>query len=181
MLSLDGLRLCVRGLGNSSSIGLATMAPFMADAKTELYIKRLESFAEKHKKNPNLGCDEKHDMISAKENTRLYELLIHKLSVWPYNKRPGSSTLKEKLSKQKDAFAALDLIAQARVLLQVLGIFGRNKQADLGLLKESASSGIATLSLNLSAWRKSYSDVRIVDASASGLYETVSDNLLDLL
>ena len=181
MLSLDGLRLCLRGLGSSSTIGLATMAPFMADAKTESYIKRLESLAEKHKKNPNIRFDEKHDMVSAKENLCLYELFIKKLSAWPYNNRPGNSTLREKLSKQKDAFAALDPISQATILLQVLGIFGRVKKADLSLLKESASSGIANLSLNLSAWRKSYSDVRIVDASASGLYETVSDNLLDLL
>ena len=55
------------------------------------------------------------------------------------------------------------------------------KQADLKNLGESSSSGITKLSLNLSNWKKSYTDVRIVDQSASGLYESLSENLLELL
>ena len=55
------------------------------------------------------------------------------------------------------------------------------KQADLKYLNESSSSGAMTLSLNISNWKRLYSDVRIVDRSASGLYESVSDNILDLL
>ena len=55
------------------------------------------------------------------------------------------------------------------------------KQADLKCLNESPSSGIIKLSMNLSNWKKNYTDVRIVDQSASGLYEKVSDNLIDML
>ena len=65
--------------------------------------------------------------------------------------------------------------------MQIQGVMGRIKQADLKCFNESASSGITKLSMNLSNWKKNYTDVRIIDQSASGLFETVSDNLLDLL
>ena len=66
-------------------------------------------------------------------------------------------------------------------MLQIQGVLGRIKQADLKDLKESANSGIVALSMNLSNWKKNYADVRIVDQSASGLFEKISDNLMDLL
>jgi len=31
----------------------------------------------------------------------------------------------------------------------------------------------------MSNWKKNYSDVRIIDQSASGLWEVVSDNILE--
>ena len=42
-------------------------------------------------------------------------------------------------------------------------------------------AGIVILSGNISNWKKIYSDVRIIDRSASGLFEKRSDNLLDLI
>ena len=74
------------------------------------------------------------------------------------------------------------MITQINVLLAIQGLFTRMKQADLKPLGESSNSGITKLSMNVSNWKKNYSDVRIVDSSASGLFETISEvNLLDLL
>ena len=70
---------------------------------------------------------------------------------------------------------------QNHILLQIQGIFGRMKQADLKYLDESSSSGISKISMRLSNWKKNYSDVRIIDQSASGLFEKASENLLELL
>ena len=92
-----------------------------------------------------------------------------------------NSALVEKLTKRSGDFKKLDVPEQAYVLLQIQGIFARVKQADLKHLAESSSSGIATMSTNLSNWKKAYTDVRIIDQSSSGLYETASENLLDLL
>jgi len=111
----------------------------------------------------------------------LYLLYIEKLSCWPYNTRPGNETFVKKLHLHIEDFENLDIFRQAYVLLQIQGVLGRIKQADLKDLKESASSGIIKLSLNLSNWKKNYTDVRIVDQSASGLFEKVSENLLELL
>ena len=146
-----------------------------------IYIKKLERFVEKRKKNENFVYDEKYDGISVKDNVALYNLYIQKLSVWPYNTRPGNETFVKKLQLHIEDFENLDIFRQSYVLLQIQGVLGRIKQADLKDLKESASSGIIKLSLNLSNWKKNYTDVRIIDQSASGLFEKASENLLELL
>lgn len=181
MLSLDGARFCIRGKSGVSKIGLMNIMMFTTSWEFEQYIKKLESFEEKHKKNPNIVWDEKHDGITKRANEDLYNHYVEKLLKWPYNKRPGNSTLVDKLNKRYDDFRKLDIFRQVYVLLQLQGIFGRIKQADLKDLNESSSSGISEMSMNLSNWKKNYNDVRIIDNSASGLFESISDNLLDLL
>ncbi len=181
MLSLDGARYCIRGKASLSEIGLMNMMQFMASPEVECYVKKIESFYEKHKKNEKFVWDARYDGISAEKNIELYNLYIEKLSRWPYNTRPGNDTFVNKLRIHSNDFSKLDVFKQANILLQIQGIFGRLKQADLKDLKESSSSGITRVSLNISNWNKNYKDVRIIDQSASGLYETESDNLLDLL
>ena len=182
MISLDGARFCIRGKASLSDIGLMNMMSFMTSPEIEAYIKRLESFVEKQKKNENIVWDEKFDGISKEKNIQLYDHYLQKLSAWPYHKRPGNATLVLKLTNKASAFAKLDVFKQSNVLLQIQGVFGRIKQADLKYLEESSSSGISKMSVHLSNWKKNYTDVRIIDQSASGLFEKVSDvNLLDLL
>lgn len=180
-LSLDGARYCIRGKASPREIGLMNIMPFKTSPENELYVKKLERFVEKRKKNENFVWDEKFDGVSVKDNLALYNLYIQKLSCWPYNTRPGNETFVKKLHLHIEEFENLDIFRQAYVLLQIQGILGRIKQADLQDLKESANSGIIKLSLNLSNWKKNYTDVRIVDQSASGLFEKVSENLLELL
>lgn len=181
MISLDGARFCIRGKGGTSKLGLMNMMPFMTSPETEAYIKKLESFNAKHKKNENIVWDERFDGISREKNVELYKYYLKKLSEWPYNKRPANETLVAQLTKRTRDFANLNVFEQSQTLLQIQGILGRIKQADLKALDESSSSGITTLSLNLSNWKKNYTDVRIVDQSASGLFEWSSKNLLGLL
>ncbi len=181
ILSLDGAEYGIRGKASNITIGLMNMMPFMTSPENEAYIKRLERFSEKRKKNENLVYDEKYDGVSAQVNAELYKLYIQKLSCWPYSTRPGNETFVNKLCLHADDFEKLDIFRQSYLLLQIQGVMGRMKLADLKDLKESANSGIIALSLNLSNWKKNYTDVRIIDRSASGLFEKVSDNLLDLL
>ena len=77
-------------------------------------------------------------------------------------------------------FIRLSLEKQVNVLLEILGVFGRAHGANLSDIGEGTSVGNAKLSSSLKNW-KNYTDVRIIDSSASGLFETVSENLLDLL
>ena len=181
MLSLDGARFCIRGKAGTSELGLMNMMPFMTSPETEAYIKKLESFVAKHKKNENLVWDERFDGITMGGNVALFEYYLKKLYKWPYNKRPSNEKLVAQLTKRASDFTDLNILEQSKILLQIQGVFGRIKQADLTALKESPSSGITKLSLNLSNWKKNYTDVRIIDQSASGLFETVSDNILELL
>ena len=136
---------------------------------------------EKRHENGNYVWNEKYDGVGVKDNIALYDLYIQKLSSWPYSTRPGNETFVGKLRLHAEDFEKLDVFGQAYVLLQIQGVLGCMKQADLKALGESPSSGIIKLSLNLSNWKKNYPDVRIVDRSASGLFGKTSDNLLAFL
>lgn len=181
MLSLDGARYCIRGKSSQRDIGLMNMMQFMTSKETEDYIKKLESFCEKRENNEKLVWDEKHDGVSVDRNIALYREYIEKLSKWPYCTRPGCETYVNKLKVHIGDFIKLDIFKQANLLLQVQGTFGRKKQADLKFIGESSSSGTMPLSMNLSNWKKNYTDIRIIDQSASGLFEKESENLLDFL
>lgn len=181
MISLDGARFVIRGKAGLGDIGLMNMMQFKTSFEVESYLKKLEKLDEKHTENENIVWDEMYDGVSKEKNVKLYEHYVEKMTAWPYNKRPGVSVLVEKLQKHSSDFASLDIFNQIKVLLQLQGIFGRVKQADLKYLGESSSSGIAKMSMNISNLKKKYSDVRIIDQSASGLFETTSVNILELL
>ncbi|MBR5518305.1 MAG: type II CRISPR RNA-guided endonuclease Cas9 [Clostridia bacterium] len=181
MLSLDGARYCIRGKETSTDLGMMNMMQFKTSFENEQYIKKLESFNEKRKKNENFLWDETYDGITKEKNSELFSMYIQKLSAWPYNTRPGNKTFVDKLKNHIKDFEELDIYRQVYVLLQILGVLGRAKQADLKDIKESSRSAIMKKSLNFSDWKKDYDDVRIIDQSTSGLYEKVSDNLLELL
>lgn len=181
MIALDGARYSIRGKSGVSQLGLMNMMPFMTSSENERYIKKLESFYEKHKQNDKFAWDETHDMISAEKNKALYDHYIQKLSAWPYNTRPGNEKFVNDLSSHSVAFEVLDIFNQVTVLLQIQGVLGRMEKADLKCLTGSSNAGTTQLSMNLSNWKKYYTDVRIIDQSASGLYEKASENLLDLL
>ncbi len=181
IISLDGARFSIRGKADLSSIGIINVMPFITSYEFECYIKKLDSFNNKHKKNENIVWDELFDGISKENNKALYMHCMKKIATWPYNKRPGGLVVSEKIKKHVDDFNNLEIYEQVTILLQIISIFGRTYQIDLKELKESSHSGIAKLSLNLSNWKKQYTDVRIIDQSASGLFEKMSENLLELL
>ena len=123
---------------------------------------------------------EKYDFVSVEKNIKLYDILTDKLSNTVFNNRPGNPC--DDLADGKEKFAAQDVFTQTACLLQIVGIFGRaNHGFDLTAIDESSRAAESRLSTNLSNWKKSYSDVRIIDTTASGLFEHRSCNLLDLL
>ncbi len=180
MLSLDGLRVCITGKASGGkTIGASVMSVFKTSIENEAYIKKLESFEKKKQKNPNIVWSEQYDGISAYKNIALYDCYIEKLQKAPYKHRPANPV--DTLVKGKTRFEKLSPPEQAKILLQIQGLFGRAIRADLTSIGGVASAGVVTLSSSISNWGKNYTDVRIIDQSASGLFEKASGNLLDLL
>lgn len=184
VLSLDGLRVCITGK-SGQKVTLSILTAFKTNLDTELYIKKLESFDAKRGKNSNIVYDEAYDKISKAKNLELYDVYIEKFKQAPYNKRPANPI--ETLEKGRQKFEMLNVYEQVGILLQIQGLFGRANSADLEKLKPEKNkktkkgdqTGVAAISLKVSNWN--YKDVRIIDTSASGLYEKRSENLLDLL
>ncbi len=180
VLSLNGLRVCITGKsGGGKQIGVSTLTPFKTSPENERYIKRLESFEKKKKKNDNLVFSKQYDGISTEKNVMLYDCYIDKLQAPPYLYRPANPC--DTLISGRDSFVQLSPERQIPVLLSIQGLFGRAVKADLTAIGGVQSAGVSALSSSLSNWKKKYTDVRIIDQSASGLFEKVSENLLELL
>jgi CRISPR-associated endonuclease Csn1 len=146
----------------------------------ETYIKAVESFANKKEKNKNLVYDSRHDLVSSEKNLELYDRLTEKLGRKPYAKRPNNPV--ETLRKGRAAFTGLDAADQVDCLLQVLQVFGRmTSGCDLSMIGGSKHSAVTLISASLTNVSKYYTEVRIIDTSASGLHEMQSQNLLELL
>lgn len=182
VLSLDGFKVCIAGnAGGGRCIIPAPLMSFSADRNTETYLKRLEMFAEKKQKNPGYIYSAEYDKITAAENLSMYDLYLSKLENSIYGKRPNNQS--EALKKGRTAFTALDIPQQVKTLLAIHQIFGRMAGGcDLTAIGSVAhAAATVSFSSSLSNWKKQYTDVRIIDSSASGLWEKQSENLLDLL
>ena len=180
MLSLDGLKVCITGKSSGGAkIGVSVMEVFKTSYQNECYIRKLESFDKKRKTNANIVLSSSFDGITTEQNVALYDYYIKKLQNTPYKYRPANPV--ESLTKCRARFIDLSPSVQVGVLLQIQGMFGRLVKADLTPIGGVASTGVTALSSSISNWKKNYRDVRIIDQSASGLYETSTCNLLELL
>lgn len=182
VLSLDGFRVCISGTASRGKCLIAQpIMQFSEDKYWIFYLKKLEEFVRKITKNENYIYSEQYDKISIEDNMKLYDIYLDKLENSIYSKRVNCPTIA--LKKGKERFAALDIKGQAKALLNIQQIFGRiaggiDLTAIGGVGKAAAT---VNFSSTISNWAKSYKDVRIIDSSASGLWEKESCNLLELL
>lgn len=177
----DGcLRAYITGKsGGGAKILLSPLCPLIIGYEWERYIKRLERMVEKRKARPNMVYSEQYDEVNTDKNIELYEILMLKLQSAPYIKRPANPS--DILANGKEKFATLDVFEQAKCLLQIILLFSRTYKCDLSAIGGAPNAAVSTVSSKLSNWKKNYSDVRIVDMTASGLYQSKSTNLLDML
>ncbi len=181
MLSLDGFRCCIaNGAIADGRVSLTPMMPLSIKAEYEAYIKKLEAYQAKKIKNESIQLDEQYDGINRDKNMELYMLLCDKLKASIYGKRPGNPYMK--LLNGERIFENLTLANQVRALLQILLLFGRsNDNINLELIGGAKNDSKVRKSLAIGEWKKDYQDVHIIDSSASGLHETKSQNLLELI
>ena len=181
IFEFDGLRMAIASKSNKGkTLVFSVTTPLLVGYNYERYIKRLERFVEKNKINPNMIYSKDFDQITSETNLELYKVLMNKLNDTVFKSRPSNPYAV--LQNGVDTFKTLPIKKQVELLLQIVSIFGRNTGGcDLEAIGGKSTSAAPTLSSLLSNWTKYYSDVRIVDQSASGLYETRSCNLLNLL
>lgn len=182
VFSFDGFQMCLRSKSSGGkNLVLQCFTQWHTIPHAEGYIKRIERLMEKRKSNGNIQPDKEHDGISYEENVWLYDLIVEKLGQYPYTKRPNNP--RQVLVDGRDKFLTLSIAEQARCLSIMITLLNRagTGGVDLSSIGGASMVGSIKLSSNLSNWKKQYRDVRIVDMSASGLFQQVSPNLLDLL
>ena len=198
VLSLDGFEVCISGKGNGGALLLLrSLTTLYLPHEHVRYAKALEKTAEKladdkkYKKaeeklvdDINYGKVDRLGKITSKENLELFKFFAEKLSKKPFSKIPGAKIVLDENEKTK--FCDLTIKKQIRYLNNLVLYFKTNRSGDVDLSKDDnkqekhkSKTGALYISANLSNWK--YDDVRIIDRSASGLFEKVSGNLKEIL
>lgn len=184
VVSVGGFISCIAGKDSGGkNILLKSLMSLILASEVENYVKKLESFERKRADNKKLEVNEQYDGINSDINEKLYRLLMEKMSNIPYNKISVIAKLHEVLDKCQENFVSLSLTEQVAALLAIISVFqtGRSSACDLSLIGGDKSAALYRLSSKLSNWKKTATDVRLLDISASGLYVSKSPNLLEFL
>ena len=131
--------------------------------------------------NKSIQIDEEYDDISFDKNVKLYKFLLNKMHENIYEKMFDTVALN--VCNGQDDFEKIGIEEQCTVLMNLLSVFktGRGQGCNLELIGGKKKSAEFTLSSKISNWGKKYSDVRIINESASGIYRQESDNILEWL
>lgn len=180
VIEADGMRMVLKGKSDGGKrIVISHCMPLILGAETERYIKRLETFVQKRREGSDIVSDEVHDHITAKKNLELYDILCAKFTSSVFAKFPVN--IKTAVTVGREKFVALTTEEQLVCLLNIIAWFGSAHTCNLESIGGSKKSGAKTVNSRIAEWKKNYSDVRIVDISASGLFESRSENLMELL
>lgn len=182
VLSLDGFRVSIAGNASGGKCLIAQpIVQFSSDDYWKYYLKKVERLVEKVKSNLNYIYDVDYDVVQQEDNLKLYDLYIEKLKKSIYKKRVNSPI--QILLDGREKFINCNVIEQCQVLVNIHQVFGRmSAGCDLTLIGgKTHSASTVNFSSTISNWKKNYSDVRIIDQSVSGLWEVVSENILEYL
>lgn len=185
MIDIDGYRACIKAK-NGAKLSLSQGVPLILSKENEEYVKRLSSVYKKiSDTNSKYVVNEKYDKINAKDNLALYDILTGKAGQKPFSNsntfKGGKKEIVTKLKKGKAIFETLCLNDQVKALMSVVEIFktGRTNSCNLELIGDKKEAAAITLNQKISN-AKGIKSIRIVDQSPTGLYETISPNLLEL-
>jgi len=182
MLSFDGFRACITRKANSGQkIGLTSMMPLVIGNEWENYIKKIDNYIEKKGKNKNITLNEKNDGICGEKNEKLYCILTDKIINNIYS-IPFNSQQKI-LENGYDKFKKLDIERQVYFLQNLVLVLksGRAGSCDMSAIGGSKNAATFAFGSKLSLWAKKFQKVYLIDNSSSGIYQNMSDNLLDII
>ena len=183
VISLDGTLTTLSGkCSGGKQLIISPLTALVLGKEQEEYIKAMSRFADKRKINPSILPDELHDGLSSEKNLLLYDRLVEKLLRWPFCSIPGNQGELLAKAAAREKFKCAGITAQINCLLGLIQLMGgKVNSCDLTAAGGAAKAGSIVPSSKLSNWAKKYSDVRIIDFSAAGLFSVSSGNLLELL
>lgn len=180
VLSLDGFKVAISGKANGGDLVLLrSLETCSFTTEENRYIKNIERVLEKARINKKYTIDPMFDGVSKEQNVKLFNAIVDKTNGF-YAKMPGAQIKLEEASFIR--FHSLSLEEQVNVLSNMIEYLKTNRagSCDVSLIKDKAkAAGTLRLSSNVSNWK--YKDVRIIDQSASSLFESKSINLKALL
>lgn len=166
VLELDGFRLHVAAK-QSGSMLLRSATSLVLDNESIAYVKKIENYNNKLKKDKNYKISEKYDGLSKEKNEKLYAVFAEKSNNSIFAKKPGNKG--ESIKNSFDKFSMLNIEEQIDLLNNILLYFSSNGRCNLSLIKDSPNSGILTMSLRI---KKGSKKLYLIDQSITGLFES---------
>lgn len=181
ILSLDGAYMTISGKAGGGMLLLSPLLPLLL-GEDEIYVKKLESFLKKRESNKDLLPNEEYDGISREKNLRLFDRLVNKLKSWPFNMIPNNPIAHLTKDTARSLFESSDALAQIALLNSLIKyVGGKANRCDLSAVKGPSGAGGITRGCKLSTWVGKNQEVRIIDRSCAGLFESQSENILEWL
>jgi CRISPR-associated endonuclease Csn1 len=181
VIRLDGYNLWVNGKANKGArVLLSSAESAIYPVEYVAYIKNIENYIEKKKKNRNFLHDENYDGLTCDANVRLYNYLIEKLNSTTFRKLPGNQY--DIVSDGVEKFVSLDFDNQLNIIIACIDLMksGRTGGCDLSLIgAKGKTTGNVYIGANLSSCK--YEEVKLIDISPAGLHVKESINLKELL
>lgn len=176
VLSLDGFEVCISGKCNGGALLLLrSLTTLYLPHEHVRYAKALEKTAEKLAYDKNYKVTELFNKITPEKNLELFEYFAEKIGEKPFSRIPGVKIVLDENEKTK--FCNLTVNKQIEYLNNLILYFKTNRPG--GIKINGITTGRLYISANLSNWK--YNDIRIIDRSASGVFEKVSGNLKEIL
>ena len=179
VISIDGYEVWINGKASGGKqISLSSAESSVYSPEMIRYIKHIESFIEKNKKDRWYIHDTEHDKLSEESNIILYDYIIQKLSNVLFSKMIGNQ--RETMLLGRERFQELKFEDQINVLIECIDLLkdGRAGGCNLERIGGKAKSGAMIMGANLSSMNKS---IRIIDYSPAGLHRKESIDLRELL
>lgn len=180
LFSFDGFEVCLAGKSGDKIILRSMMTPRYSDEWTA-YIKRIENVSKKLAQNPSYEIDERYDGISKERNIEFYDYLVGKMNGDVYSKMPGARPCV--CNGKREMFEKADIKQQKECLENMVLYLKTNRPGSCNMKSVGGgpNEGIIRISRNIKNLENKYKDVRIIDRSPSGLFESSTVNLLELL
>lgn len=133
--------------------------------------------------NKEITIDEQYDKITKQQNVELYDFFVEKLQNFPYATFLLLKRATKTLVAGRHMFLSMATQEQVSTLLNVLDLFttGRTTGCDLRNVGGVEHAAAVPMAAKFSGYKGKYKAVRIVNVSASGLFQSESKNLLEYL
>lgn len=163
LLEIKGFRFWITGRSGTAQVVGIQEFQLVLSPDQENYMKRVLKTCERLKQTRgNLEITEEHDRITAAENLTMYDVLMQKMQINAYRKRPSSQVLT--LQNGREKFVGLSLSDQCSVLYNILQLFRGGGKADLTGIGGSKSAGTILFS------RKVGDEMKMIYQSVTGFY-----------
>lgn len=179
VFSLDGFEVCLTGKSNGGSrVLMRSLSSFYMD-EWNCYIKKIDNYFDRKSKDKTYNPDFDYLGITKENNTDLFRGICLKYNSDFFSKLPGNKPI---LNEEKiREFEKQSIENQLSCLVSSVSALKTNRAGSCDFTSIGYGKNVSSVYLNANISNWNYSDIRIIDRTASGLFEKKSMNLKEML